>query len=99
ATYNGGVTWSQTGNKIGFISMRKGTTLSAHVLSLQRPPAAGTLPNKDIDFDNIHLRVKAPAGLGYNIQECAISNDGAKIAFRASVDGSDDLWVANSDGG
>ena len=37
ATYNGGVTWSRTGNKLAFISQRKGTSFSAYVLSLQKP--------------------------------------------------------------
>ncbi len=39
-----------------------------HVLSLQKPLAAGTFPGKDIDWENIHLRVKHPAGMIIN--EC-----------------------------
>ncbi len=97
ATYNSGVTWSRSGNKLAFISMRKGTGFSAYVLSLQKPLAFGTFPGKDIDWENIHLRVKQPAGMIIN--ECAISGDGSKIAFRASADDMEDLWVANSDGG
>ena len=40
ATYNGDVSWSRTGNKIGFIAQRRGL-YSPHVLSLhlERPPA------------------------------------------------------------
>ncbi|MSQ93914.1 MAG: PDZ domain-containing protein [Gemmataceae bacterium] len=98
ATYNGGVTWSQTGNKLGFVSTRKGGANSVNVLSLQKPLAAGAFPNKEIDWENIHLRVKQPAP-GMISQECVISNDGTKVAFRAEVDGSEDLWIANADGG
>lgn len=96
ATYNGGVTWSATGNKLAFISQRKGNTMSAFVMALQKPPASGTTAGKDIDWDNIHLRVKQPAGM--TITECAISSDGSKIAFRGISDNTDDLWVANTDG-
>ena len=97
ATYNGGVTWSKTGNKLAFISNRKGNSFNAHVLSLQKP-AAGTSLSSDIDWDDIHLRVKTPASM-MNTNECAISPDGSKIAFRASVDESEDLWIASTDGG
>ena len=98
ATYNGGVTWSKTGNKLAFISQRRGNTFERYVLSLQKPAAApGHAGSKDIDWDDIHLRVKQPSAM--NISECAISSDGSKIAFRASSDDSDDLWVANADGG
>ena len=96
ATYNGGVTWSKTGNKLAFISQRKGSFFNAHILSLQKPGAPTLFGNNNIDWDNIHLRVKQPAPLATT--ECAISGDGSKIAFRAVVDDSDDLWVANTDG-
>ncbi len=96
ATYNGDVTWSRTGNRLAFVSRRRGDTQSAFVLSLQKPLAAGASTNKDIDWDGIHLRVKQPTPM--NATECAISNDGSKIAFRSSQDG-DDLWIANADGG
>lgn len=97
ATYNSGVTWSRTGNKLAFISLRKGNSLSAFVLSLQKPAAAGTVPGKDIDWENIHLRVKHPAALPTG--ECAISGDGTRIAFRGVSDDTEDLWIANTDGG
>ncbi|HZZ76889.1 MAG TPA: S41 family peptidase [Gemmataceae bacterium] len=97
ATYNSDVTWSRAGNRLAFISQRKGTTPSAYVLSLQRPAVPGLFPSKEIDWDNIHLRVKMPAEM--NVSECAISPDGSKIAFRAKSDNSEDLWLANSDGG
>ena len=96
ATYNGGVTWSKSGQNLAFISQRKGI-FSAHVMSLQKPAVPGTKQSMDIDWDNIHLRVKQPAGM--NVSECAISGDGSKIAFRAAVDNTEDLWLASSDGG
>jgi tricorn protease len=85
------------GNKLAFISMRKGIGMSAYVMNLQKPLASNTFPGKDIDFENIHLRVKQPAGMITN--EAAISGDGTKIAFRAATEESEDLWVANTDGG
>ena len=98
ATYNGGVTWSKSGHKLAFVSQRKGNAFSAYVLSLQKPTAAASVfGTSGIDWENIHLRVKQPAPL--TTTECAISGDGSKIAFRAIVDDSDDLWLANSDGG
>jgi tricorn protease len=92
ATYNGGVTWSRTGNVLAFVSQRRRDSHSAYVLSLQKPGATG----KDFDWDDIHERARQPANMNSN--ECAISSDGAKIAFRTASDG-DDLWVANADGG
>jgi tricorn protease len=97
ATYNAGVTWSRTGNKLAFVSQRLQGSNSAYVLSLQKPTAPGAFAGKDIDWEGVHLRVKHPANM--TINECAISNDGSRIAFRAVVDGQSDLWVANSDGG
>lgn len=96
ATYNGDVTWSKTGNKLAFISRRRGENQSAYVLSLQKPLAPGATAGKEFDWDGIHLRVKQPTAM--NVSSCAISNDGSRIAFRASNDG-DDLWVADSNGG
>ena len=98
ATYNGGVTWSRTGNKLAFVSARKGTTFSAYVMALQKPAAQpSAFASKEIDWENIHLRVKQPAGM--TVSECAISGDGTKIAFRATTDEQEDLWIANADGG
>ena len=97
ANYNAGVTWSKSGNKLAFISQRKGNQPSAYVLSLNKPAAPGVPPPKDgeIDFDDVHLRVKQPSAM--NVTECAISSDGSRIAFRGAQDG-DDLWVATADG-
>ena len=97
ATYNSGVTWSRTGSRLAFISQRKGNILAAYVMSLQKPAAPGAFLGTDIDWENIHLRVKLPAQM--NAAECAISGDGSRIAFRATSDGSEDLWLANADGG
>ena len=96
ATYNGGITWSRTGNKLAFISQRRPNQPSVFVLALNKPAAAGTAPSKTPDWDNIHLRVKQPTTM--ISRECAISSDGARVAFRGSADG-DDLWVASTDGG
>jgi tricorn protease len=95
ATYNGGVTWSKTNNRIAFISQRRRNSNSAFVISLQKPAAPNTPSSKDFDWDDIHLRVRQPSQM--TIGECAISSDGNRIAFRANQDG-DDLWVANVDG-
>ncbi len=58
---------------------------SAYVLPLQKPAAAGTPFSKAFDWDDIHLRVKQPVNMAS--AECAISNDGTKIAFRGISDG------------
>src|SRR5581483_3504201 len=86
ATYNGGVTWSRTGNVLAFLSQRRQDKFSAYVLPLQKPGATG----KDFDWDDIHVRTRQPANM--TVSSCAINNDGTKIAFRAGQDG-DDLWV------
>jgi tricorn protease len=95
ATYNGGVTWSKTGNRIAFVSQRKKSTNSAYVIALHKPAVAGAPAAKEFDWEDIHLRVKQPSSMA--ISQCAISNDGTKIAFR-STEGGDDLWVASVDG-
>jgi tricorn protease len=97
ATYNGGVTWSKSGHTLAFISQRKTTSLSAYVLALQKPAAVGAGSSSDIDWDNIHLRVRQPTSM--NVSECAISGDGTKIAFCAASGSSEDLWIASVDGG
>ncbi len=96
ATYNAGVTWSNTGNKLAFLSQRR-QTMSMYVLSLQRPAAPGTSITSEIDWEDIHRRVRQPAAIPAS--EGAISMDGSKVAFRSTGGSSgSDLWVANSDG-
>jgi tricorn protease len=95
ATYNTGITWSQNGKKIAFLSERRNNQ-SLFVLSLQRPAVAGAPSSDEIDWDDIHRRVEQPAPLF--IQEGAISPDGSKVAFRAPGPGGRDLWVASTDG-
>jgi tricorn protease len=95
ATYNGGVTWSKTGNKLAFVSQRRSKLYTACVLSLQKPAAPNAPFSRDFDWEDIHLRVTQPSAMP--VTEAAISNDGSKVAFRSSQNG-DDLWVANSDG-
>ncbi len=96
ATYNGGVTWSKTGNKLAFVSNRRKNLTSAFVLSLQKPASPGAPASKTFDWEDIHLRVKQPVNMAAT--ECAISGDGSKIAFRGVSDGQSDLWIASSDG-
>ena len=97
ATYNGEVTWSTTGNKIGFISQRRGS-YTAHVLPLQRPLAPGTRPGpvSEIDWDDLHLRAERVSA--QSAETAAISPDGTQLAFRSLTNG-DDLWVASTSGG
>src|SRR5262249_12047743 len=92
ATYNSDVSWSRTGNKIGFISQRRGL-YAPYVLSLQRPGTPGAAG--EIDWDDIHLRATRTSGMSADAG--VIPPDGSQIAFRHSGTG-DDLWVANSDG-
>jgi tricorn protease len=92
ATYNGDVSWSSTGNKIGFISQRRGT-YAPHVLSLQKPGLPGA--KGEIDWDDIHLRAERASSM--SAEDVTISPNGLQIAFRHSGTG-DDLWVASSSG-
>jgi tricorn protease len=92
ATYNGDVSWSRSGGKIGFISQRRGI-YAPHVLSLQRPGIPGGA--SEIDWDDIQLRVERPTAM--SAEDVAISPNGQQIAFRHSTSG-DDLWVASSNG-
>lgn len=98
ATYNGDVTWSKSGKRLGFVGQRRsGTTYQ--ILSLQRPsaPSGGLvsfLAGPDIDWDDIHLRVTRPAPIPADAG--AISLDGNRVAFRSTT--GDDLWVATADG-
>jgi tricorn protease len=67
------------------------------VLSLQTPAAAGAPESRDIDWDDIYLRVERAAPIPAD--EGAISPDGNKVAFRSTGSSGDDLWLASSDGG
>jgi tricorn protease len=98
ATFNGNVTWSPKGNKIAFVSQRRQNT-GMYVLSLNKPAAGSSTDNTstEIDWDDIHLRVKQAAPVP--AEEGAISPDGSKVAFRSTGSNGDDLWVASSDGG
>jgi tricorn protease len=97
ATFNAGVTWSKTGNKLAFLSDRRGTggPQGLYVLSLQKPTAPEVKPTSDIDWEDIHRRVLQPAPMP--VLGGAISPDGQRVAFRAVSNG-DDLWIANTDG-
>ncbi|WP_439622991.1 S41 family peptidase [Gemmata sp.] len=92
ATYNADVSWSRTGNRVGFIGQRRGLYAPC-VLNLQKPGTPGAAG--EIDWDDIHLRVDRAAGMA--AEAVAISPNGTQIAFRHTNSG-DDLWVANSNG-
>lgn len=95
ATFNTGVTWSQNGKKLAFLSDRRRMT-SLFVMSLQKPAAPGAASTDALDLEDVHLRVEQPAPVP--IEEGAISPDGTKVAFRAAAGGGRDLWVATTDG-
>jgi tricorn protease len=95
ATYNIGVTWSQRGKKLAFLSDRRRAP-GLFIMSLQRPAVEGAPATDDIDWDDIHLRVEQPVPM--YVEEAAISPDGNKVAFRAPGPGGRDLWVATTDG-
>ena len=96
ATYNGDVSWSPGGGKVSFIGQRRGV-YSPHILSLQKPAAAGatkTAPG-EIDWDDIHLRGEKAASI--SADTVSIAPNGMQVAFRHSGNG-DDLWVAGAGG-
>jgi tricorn protease len=97
ATYNAAVTWSKFGNRLAFLSERGlGTDRNVIVMALQKPATPDAKPTSDIDWDNIHLRVKRLSPMGAS--EPAISPNGKLVAFRAEDNGAEDLWVAEVDG-
>ena len=96
ATFNAGITWSQTGMKLAFLSERHNGGLGMYVISLQKPAASGAPETNDIDFDDVHLRAELAAPIG--AQQGAISKDGTRVAFRSGGLNGDDLWVALADG-
>jgi tricorn protease len=102
ATYNAGVTWSADGKYLAFLSNRRGNAEGLFVLPLQKPAAPGVpektpaSPAVEFDWDDLHLRAKSITTMP--VAEAAISPDGKRIAFSATVQGSTDLWVANTDG-
>ena len=92
ATYNGEVSWSRTGHRIGFIGQRRGM-YAPYVIDLQKPGMPGAAG--EIDWDDIHLRATRVAGV--SADSAVISPNGQQIAFRHSGNG-DDLWVASTSG-
>jgi tricorn protease len=102
ATYNAGVTWSADGKCLAFLSNRRGNADGLFALPLQKPAAPGVAekpaagPAVEFDWDDLHLRAKSITTMP--VLEAAIAPDGRRIAFSATVQGSTDLWVANTDG-
>src|SRR5207247_768708 len=95
ATFNTGVTWSADGKKLCFLSNRKGST-GVYVMSLQKESAPGTPSSDDIDWEDIHHRVTQPTTM--ETHEAAISSDGSRVAFAATVQNRTELWVASVNG-
>src|SRR5205823_615575 len=95
ATFNAGVTWSDDGKKLCFLSNRKGST-GVYVMSLQKEAAPGTASSDDIDWEDIHHRVTQPTTM--ETHEAAISKDGSRVAFAATVQNRTELWVASANG-
>ena len=95
ATFNGGITWSQTGNKLAFVSDRR-RRMSMCVLSLQKPAVKGA-PGQQRHRLGRHSSPRRAAGL-HQRRRGAISPDGTRVAFRSVSNNSDDLWVASADG-
>jgi tricorn protease len=95
ATFNGDVSWSANGMKLAFISNRRQST-RMYVLDLQKPAVKGAPSTHEIDWEDIHLRARAPSEVGAT--SGTISPDGSKIAFRSFGSSGWDLWVASTDG-
>ncbi len=93
ATYNGDVTWSKTGKKLGFVGQRRGGSFF-HVLNLQKPAVPSIFPGPDIDWDEIQDRTSRPAPIAADAG--AISPDGRHVAIHSPA--TNDLWVATTDG-
>ena len=83
ATYNGGITWSKTGNNIAFVSQRRKGTPGTFVLSLQKPSVAGIEAKHGIDWEDIHLRAKQ-AGDDADQRSAPSPATGAGVAFRSA---------------
>jgi tricorn protease len=108
STFNGGVTWSQNGKRIAFLSERRNTG-GLFVMEMEGPaaPLAKTQTQTpaftpinwaaraplEIDFEDIHLRLNVIRTFA---EEAAISPDGNKVAYRDRS--TRDLWVATSNG-
>ena len=97
ATYNAGVTWSKTGNKLAFISERRGPgRRRVYVMSLQKPAVPRGVDASDIDWDDIHLRVDQPTP--NDRRRRRPSPPTAARSPSARGQNGDDLWVASVDG-
>jgi tricorn protease len=95
ATFNAGITWSAKDMKLAFVSERR-RSFQLCVMALQKAAVEGAPASTDIDWEDIHLRVRPAAPV--TAVEGAISSDGKKVAFRSAGSTGDDLWVASTDG-
>lgn len=100
ATRNFGITWSQDGKRLCFISQRR-NDLDVFVLNLQKPAADGAPPPAPghIDFENLPGRVERVTSFSSEEFEAAISADGTRVVFRSNTLNNDDLWMATIGGG
>ena len=62
-TFNGDVSWSTTGHKIGFVGQRRGQ-FAPQVLSLQKPSTPDTVASSDIDWDETFATLRDVAFSG-----------------------------------
>ena len=93
ATYNGDITWSKAGKRLGFVGQHRGGHFY-HVLRLQKPAMPSIFPGPDVDWDDIQDRVSRPAPL--TADAGTVSPDGHRVALRSTA--TNDLWVATTDG-
>src|SRR5262249_32824907 len=67
-----------------------------YVMSLQKEAAPGASSSDDIDWEDIHHRVTQPTTM--EVHEAAISADGSRVAFSATVQNRTEVWVASASG-
>lgn len=96
ATTNVGVTWSQRGHRLSFLSDRSKDGLSLFVLALQKTALPGSPPSSNLDLEDAYLRVGQPAKM--EVKSGAISMTGGSVAFAAANEGKEELWLASASG-
>ncbi|MGL4554505.1 MAG: S41 family peptidase, partial [Gemmataceae bacterium] len=112
ATFNAGVTWSQNGKRLAFVSERRGISNLIHVLDLEKPAAPGAAPAPAATASTLSAiawGTRPPLPIDFeDIHERVssvrafgdgpvISPDATKVAFRDPI--TRDLFVATTSGG
>jgi len=64
----------------------------------KKPEEKKDEPSVQIDFEDIHLRVRLVTRYPAGVQEAVVSPDGEQIAFRSAYQGQSDLYVIKWDG-